>query len=154
MSKAQIPGFEDTSPGDNDPFEGTSGARQAERISRVAHDERKASEVSRRANDVIVDRKLTALHNHGIQLQNNIGALAGVVENLAGKVGAVDTRMAGMETSQKTNNDMTAKILTVVSGGKLIVGIIKFLGVVAVPATAIYTLWYVVTHGGAPPPTP
>jgi len=122
-----IEGFDESGPWQADA---ETGRHQADRLADNARQER-------RAIGNLTDTRLFALKGHVEDLHRIVGGLKGQVTTI--------------ETDQKKNNEMTSQILTIISGGKLLVTLIKFFGVLAVPITALYTLWYFVTHGGPPP---
>jgi len=95
-----IEGFDESGPWKPDDEE--TARHQAERIADTARTERRTAAS-------ITDTRLFALKSH--------------VEDLHRSVGGLKTQVTSIETDQKKNNEMTAQILTIISGGKLIVTI-------------------------------
>lgn len=101
------------------------------------------NEHDRRLNDAVVDRKLMALKDRVVALHSKIATVAGSVGELTAKIdkSAVD---------MTANTAMTQQILDMISGGKMLVSILKFLGVMAVPITAIVTAWHLLLNTPGP----
>lgn len=69
-----------------------------------------------------------------------------------------DTRMGSLETELKGNSAVTAEvrdILSVAKVGLRVLGgvgmLVRWCGYVAAACAAIYSAWYIATHGGKPP---
>ena len=101
------------------------------------------NEHDRRLNDAVVDRKLVSLKDHVVALHGKVATIAGSVENLTEKI---DKSAADMTA----NTAMTKQILDMVGSGKLLVSLLKFLGVMTVPITAIVTAWHLLLNTPGP----
>lgn len=116
---------------------------------------------SNRAFDVRTQAELAEQHERqriDAQVDRRLHALKAHVEGLYEAVDRVKTDVAGvrgdvsrLSHDMGNNTEMTEKILAAVSGGKMLVAVIKFIGALAVPISAIAALWYTFTHGGTPP---
>ena len=69
-----------------------------------------------------------------------------------------DSRMASLETELSTNSDITTEvrdILSVAKVGLRVLGgvgvLVRWAGYLAAAGAAIYSAWYMATHGGKPP---
>lgn len=69
-----------------------------------------------------------------------------------------DNRMASLETELTTNSTVTAEvrdILSVAKVGLRVLGgvgvLVRWVGYLAAAGAAIYSAWYMATHGGKPP---
>ena len=84
--------------------------------------------------------------------------LATVVTKIEERLESGSKRMDTFEKSMQVNNEMTGEIHAMFSAGKgglKVLGwlgsIVKWLGMIAMAALAIYTAFYALLHGGAPP---
>lgn len=84
--------------------------------------------------------------------------LAAVVMKIEERLDEGSKRMNSFETSMKMNNEMTGEIHAMFvagKGGLKVLGwlgsIVRWLGMIAMAALAIYTAAYALLHGGAPP---
>ena len=69
-----------------------------------------------------------------------------------------DTRMGAMESELSVNSTVTAEvrdILSVAKVGLRVLGgvgtLVRWVGYLSAAGAAIYSAWYMVTHGGRPP---
>jgi hypothetical protein len=94
----------------------------------------------------------------GVSMDDPHSLAPAVVDTVPGQLDAIrrrldngDARMTKIEAALAENTEITRDIRDAVTAGKVVTKVIKWVGALAVAASAIYAGFYQLTHGGRLP---
>ena len=104
------------------------------------------------------EQRVRVLEVHHRVLAEQMGEISIAMRDIQSCLQRGDSRMGGLETELSKNSSTTAEVREILdtarAGLKVLGGIgtmVRWAGYLAAAGAALYTGWYMLTHGGKPP---